>query len=73
MRIVAFLLFAAVLASARPGPPVKLSLEPSDPLLFGQGSKQMLIAIARYSDGSEEDVTEQGSVPVRKTGRRHGG
>src|SRR5437762_1491808 len=59
MRIVALLLFAAVSASAVPRNPVKLSLEPSDPLLFGRGSKQMLIAIARYSDGSEEDVTSK--------------
>src|SRR5258708_30959588 len=57
MRIAALLLFATLSASAAPRTPVKLSLEPSDPLLFGRGSKQTLIAIARYADGSEEDVT----------------
>ena len=57
MRIAALLLFTAVCANAAPRNPVKLSLEPSNPLLFGRGSKQMLLAIARYSDGSEEDVT----------------
>ena len=57
MRIATLLLFATLSASAMPRTPVKLSLEPSDPLLFGRGSKQMLLAIVRYADGSEEDVT----------------
>ncbi len=57
MRIAALLLFAAVCASAAPRTPVKLSLAPSDPLLFGRGARQMLLAIVRYADGSEEDVT----------------
>ena len=59
MRIAALILFAAVSVSAASRTPVKLSLEPSDPLLFGRGSKQMLIAIVHFSDGSEEDVTSK--------------
>src|SRR5437879_1532937 len=57
MRIAALLLLAALSATAVSRTPVKVSLEPSDPLLFGRGSKQMLLAIAHYADGSEEDVT----------------
>lgn len=56
MRIAATLLFAT-LAAAASHVPVKLSIEPVDPLLFGKGSRQTLLAIARYSDGTEEDVT----------------
>src|SRR5882724_6725195 len=67
MRIAALLLFTAVAASAAPRNPVKLSLEPSDPLLFGRGSKQTLIAIARFSDGSEEDVTSKARFRSEKT------
>ena len=58
MRLVAYFLFAT-LAAAAPRTPVKLSLEPVNPLLFGKGSKQTLVAVARYSDGSEEDVTSR--------------
>ena len=62
MRIAAFLLFAT-LGAAAPQKPIKLTIDPADPLLFGKGSKQTLIATARYADGSEEDVT--GSVQFR--------
>jgi len=56
MRIAATLLFAT-LAAAAPRIPVRLTLEPADPLLFGKGSKQMLLVSAHYADGSDEDIT----------------
>jgi uncharacterized protein DUF1549/uncharacterized protein DUF1553/Big-like domain-containing protein len=56
MRIAAVLLSTTFLvASTRV--PVKLSIDPANPLLFGKGSKQALVATLRYSDGTEEDVT----------------
>ncbi len=66
MRIAALLLFAATVAGAAPPNPVKLSLEPSNPMLFGQGAKQILIVIARYSDGAEEDVTSKAQFRSEK-------
>ena len=62
MRIAAILLFAT-LAAAASRVPVRLSLEPVDPLLFGKGSKQLLLVSAHYADGSDEDVT--GKVQFR--------
>ena len=56
MRTAALIVFVSIsLAATRA--PVKLSVEPANPMLFGKGAKQLLVAIARYSDGSEEDVT----------------
>ena len=37
----------------------KLSVLPQNPLLFGQGSRQRLIALAHYADGTVRDVTEK--------------
>jgi hypothetical protein len=67
MRIAAFLLFATF-AAAGPQKPIKLSIDPVDPLLFGKGSKQTLIATAHYADGSEEDVTGSAQFRSEKPG-----
>ncbi len=39
--------------------PVKLEVLPSNPLLFGKGARQQLLAVARYADGSSRDVTAE--------------
>lgn len=39
--------------------PVKLSLAPANPFLFGKGARQTLVAVVHYSDGSAEEVTSR--------------
>src|SRR5687767_4149020 len=56
-RIAAVLILAASVLAATPRVPRKLAIEPANPLLFGQGSRQALVVIAHHTDGSEEDVT----------------
>jgi hypothetical protein len=58
MRLFPALLAAALTVAAAPQP-VKLILTPSNPLLFGKDSKQALVAVAKYSDGTEQDVTSR--------------
>ena len=36
---------------------MKLSLTPTNPFLFGKGSRQPLVAVVHYSDGSAEEMT----------------
>jgi len=67
MRIAAILCIAG-LAAAAPRTLTRLTLEPSDPLLFGKGAQQTIIATARYSDGSEEDVTPRVRLRSEKPG-----
>src|SRR5215469_10384788 len=57
MRTAAVLLLLGSVATAASRVPAQLTFEPVDPFLFGKGSKQALVVIARYADGSEEDVT----------------
>jgi hypothetical protein len=58
MRLLA-LLFLAISLTAASRTPVKLVVEPGNPLLFGKGSRQQLVVVLRYSDGTEEDVTSK--------------
>ena len=51
------LLFPAALLWAAPRTPQQLLVQPTNPLMFGQGSTQQLVVVLRYSDGTEEDVT----------------
>src|SRR5437667_12455624 len=44
---------------AAPPTPKSLSIEPVNPLLCGQGATQALVVVARYADGSEQDITKQ--------------
>ena len=37
--------------------PVRISVVPHNPLMFGQGASQRLLVIAHYADGSTADVT----------------
>ena len=53
------LCLVATLACCSAQPPAKLSVFPHDPLLFGRGSHQALVVIARYADGTEVDVTDR--------------
>jgi hypothetical protein len=53
MRVILFLWSVALVART----PVKLVVSPENPLLFGQGSRQALTAVAHYAGGFEEDVT----------------
>ncbi len=55
----ALLLLLPALLGAAPLAPQRLSLIPSNPLLFGRGAQQALAVVARYADGTEEDVTAQ--------------
>src|SRR2546427_2592500 len=45
--------------SAAPRTHSSLSIEPVNPLLFGQNATQSLVVVARYPDGSEQEVTKQ--------------
>lgn len=63
MRTILFLL--PVLALAAPAP-VRLSVHPNNPLLFGKGSEQRLVVIAHYADGSQADVTSQAKFQPEK-------
>jgi hypothetical protein len=54
MRIVALLLASAIAVCAAP---VKLSVLPANPLLFGKGARQPLLVVAHLADGSTVDVT----------------
>src|SRR5262245_9899139 len=58
MRRIALFTVSAVLLASPPAPK-SLSIEPSNPLLFGQNATQALVVVARYSDGSEQDITKQ--------------
>ena len=61
MRL-ATLMAAALLAGGVPhlsGAPVRISVLPKNPMLFGEGSEQRLLVIAHQDDGSAEDVTSQ--------------
>src|SRR5262249_30803663 len=40
-------------------PPRTLALEPVNPLLFGQGSTQLLAVAERFGDGSEREITPE--------------
>jgi hypothetical protein len=39
--------------------PTSLSIQPVNPLLFGQGATQTLVVVAHYSDGSEQEISQQ--------------
>jgi Protein of unknown function (DUF1553)/Protein of unknown function (DUF1549) len=39
--------------------PSGLSIQPANPLLFGQGATQALVVIAHYPDGSEQEISQQ--------------
>ena len=39
--------------------PKSISIQPGNPLLFGQGATQALVVIAQYPDGSEKEITNQ--------------
>jgi hypothetical protein len=39
--------------------PTSLSIQPVNPLLFGQGSTQALVVTAHYPDGSEQEISQQ--------------
>jgi len=56
MRLFVLTLVAAAL-SAAPRAPVRLTVAPANPLLFGKGVRQPLVAVAHYADGTAEDVT----------------
>lgn len=58
MRLLIFLIAATCWAAPRP---VKLTVEPRNPLLFGKGSEQRLAVTAHFADGSRADVTSQTS------------
>ncbi len=64
MRILSIPVFALGLAAAPA--PVKLSVQPENPLLFGKGSEQRLVVIARYADGSAADVTARAKLTSAK-------
>jgi hypothetical protein len=54
------------LSTAFAAAPTTLSIQPVNPLLFGQGATQALVVIARYADGSEQDITNQSQFSAAK-------
>src|SRR5229473_2084208 len=44
---------------AAPPTPKSISIQPVNPLLFGQGATQALVVVAQYADGSEREIDEQ--------------
>ena len=56
------LTFAGVLAAS----PIKLTVVPANPLLFGKGARQPLLVVAHHPDGSAEDVTSRASFRSEK-------
>ena len=42
-----------------PPAPVRLTVLPTNPLLFGQGAQQPLLAVVHFADGTSRDVTAQ--------------
>ncbi len=57
MKTLALLFCAFALSAAPHRSAIGLHVEPSNPLLFGKNSRQQLVAVLRYADGTEEDVT----------------
>src|SRR5882724_262855 len=51
---------------AAPPTPKSLSIEPVNPLLFGQGATQALVVVARYADGSEQEITKESQFSAAK-------
>src|SRR5712692_5653992 len=44
----------------------RLTVLPSNPLLFGQGARQQLLVVIERSDGAEEDVTAKARFSSEK-------
>jgi len=59
MPILLFLLAATLGAQPR-----KLTILPSNPLLFGQGAKQQLVVLAESADGRTHDVTSEAALSI---------
>lgn len=66
MRICVLLFVTALTALCAPGKPVRLSIAPENPLLFGQGATQRLVVTAHYPDGTSADVTAQATYDSAK-------
>jgi hypothetical protein len=45
---------------------VKLAIVPPNPMLFGKGARQTLLAVVHHADGSTEDVTAKASFGSEK-------
>ena len=46
--------------------PVELAIFPTDPLLFGKDSRQSLLVVVSYSDGTSKDVTGEAKFTSAK-------
>src|SRR5262249_8436980 len=62
MRFLIICLTSAALTAA----PVSISVQPANPLLFGQGSTQALVVTARYADGTEQEITKLSQFSAAK-------
>src|SRR5262249_3824698 len=51
---------------AAPPIPKSISIQPINPLLFGQGATQALVVVAYYGDGSEREITDQSQFSAAK-------
>src|SRR5438094_144862 len=60
-RLMRLLLLTSISTAlvALPPTPKTLSIEPVNPLLFGQGATQALVVVAHYADGTEREITDQ--------------
>src|SRR5260221_164675 len=52
---------------AAPPIPKSISIQPVNPLLFGQGATQTLVVVGHYADGSEREIDEQSQFSSAKT------
>src|SRR6266550_1706719 len=46
--------------------PTSLSIQPVNPLLFGQGATQALVVVAHCPDGSDQEVSQQSQFSAAK-------
>jgi hypothetical protein len=65
MRLLILTSISTALLAAPPGPK-SLSIQPVNPLLFGQGATQALVVVAHYADGSEHEISEQSQFSSAK-------
>jgi hypothetical protein len=51
---------------AAPPTPKSISIQPVNPLLFGQGATQTLVVVGHFADGSEREIDEQSQFSSAK-------
>src|SRR5712691_11254866 len=65
MRLLILISVSTALLAAPPTPK-SISIQPVNPLLFGQGATQSLVVVAHYADGSEHEITDRSQFSAAK-------